>query len=122
MKKKRGGQTLPADEKRTHCVSVRLNQVELAELDQAREKTEMQRGTYLRSVSRGVVPKIIPEINKQAWRELARMAGNLNQLQAAINSGQLVGGQVATDMITELYLEVQGLRMELIGGGDESQN
>lgn len=112
---KRGPRPLLADEKRNHCVSVRLNKQELADLDQGREKVKMQRGEYLRYASRGVIPKTIPEINREAWADLARLAANVNQQQAAINSG-LATSTLESGALKELYLAIQALRLDLIQG------
>lgn len=114
MPKRRHGPTpLPLAELRTHTVSVRLNAAELADLDRDRAPVHMQRGEYLRAASRGELPKTIPEINREAWANLARAVGNLNQFQAAINEGRAAGYPAQT--IEELRDLVQKLRAELIG-------
>lgn len=104
---------MDAIELRTHTVSVRLNAAELAELDVARERVKMQRGEYLRSASSGVLPPTIPQINREAWASLARVAGNLNQYQAQINGGHAHGH--APDVIQDLAEQVQKLRSQLLG-------
>lgn len=70
-------------EKRQHCVSVRMNSVELDELDKRRGR--MRRGTYVRQSLLGSPPPIIPEINRKAYSELARSASNLNQIALRLN-------------------------------------
>ena len=78
---------LPADEVRGHCVSVRLNADELAQLDTLCSSMNMQRGEYLRAASLHIMPPppvIIPALNKTAWTELAAAASNLNQLMRAV--------------------------------------
>lgn len=114
MPKRRHGPTpLPPAELRTHTVSVRLNAAELAALDRDRAPVHMQRGEYLRAASRGELPKTIPAINREAWANLARAVGNLNQYQAAINEGRATGYPAKT--IEDLRDRVQNLRSELIG-------
>lgn len=112
-RRKRGPQSLAPGEKRNHCVSVRLNFAELAWLDAARAGVKMQRGEYLRSASRGVLPPTIPQINREAWVNLARVVGNLNQYQQAINAGTVHGHQPET--IQELADLVKKLRGDLLG-------
>lgn len=112
-RRKRGPKPLAPAEKREHCVSVRLNSAELAWLDAARSGVKMQRGEYLRSASRGVLPPTIPAINREAWASLARVAGNLNQYQAQINGGLSNGHPPETiQLLTDL---VQKLRGDLLG-------
>lgn len=112
-RRKRGPKPLAPAEKREHCVSVRLNSAELADLDAARAGVKMQRGEYLRSASRGVLPTTIPQINREAWANLARVAGNLNQYQQAINGGSSNGHP--PEVIQELADLVQKLRADLLG-------
>jgi len=96
-----------------YAVSVRLNSAELADLDAARALVRMQRGEYLRSASRGVLPPTIPQINREAWASLARVAANLNQYQAQINAGGVHGHP--PEVIQALVELVQKLRAELLG-------
>lgn len=112
-KRKRGPKPLPVADRREHCVSVRLNFAELSDLDSARASVRMQRGEYLRAASRGVLPPTIPQINREAWAELARVVGNLNQYQARINAGGVHGHP--PEVIQSLTDQVQKLRRELLG-------
>ena len=107
---RRGPKPLPTDETRTHCVSVRLNVVELAQLDS--QCGEMQRGEYLRVAALHRLPSVVPEINKNAWVELSRLSANLNQYQAAINARRAPDQQVD---IANLSDQVAGLRNDLLG-------
>ena len=84
----RGPRTLSLAEKRVHTVSTRLNVHELARLDAARLPVRMQRGEYLRNAALDVLPKPIPEVNRDAWSILARAAANLNQLTREANRGR----------------------------------
>lgn len=87
--KSRVGPTkLNEEEKRTHCVSVRLAESELSELDKKRKKVGLKRGEYLRAAGFNALPPQIPEINKNAWIELSRAASNLNQIAKALNVGE----------------------------------
>lgn len=60
-------------------------------------------------------PPQVPEINREAWRSLARTVANINQLTHHANAG----GRVDEDLrpvLDELRAEVQALRSELVGG------
>lgn len=108
---RRGPVPLPAADKRGHCVSVRLNGRELAQLDAQRGR--FQRGEWLRIAALDQLPPSVPEANVQAWAELARLAANLNQAQAAINRGDSDGHQV--ELLGDLRSAVAALRRELVG-------
>ena len=87
-RRRRGPAPLDADDKRDHTVSVRLNAGELSRLDSLRAGVVMQRGEYLRAAALHQLPPTIPAINREAWAAMARVAGNLNQYQTAINEGR----------------------------------
>lgn len=74
---------------RTHCVSVRLNPSELAQLDTAR--CTLPRGAYLRRAWAGArLPRPVPPANVEALTQLRGLASNLNQLARHANqNGQL---------------------------------
>jgi hypothetical protein len=112
-RRKRGPKPKAPDSLRVHTVSVRLNPAELAELDSARTGVKMQRGEYLRNASIGKLPPTVPEINQEAWTNLARVAGNLNQYQQRINEGLATGHPA--EVIDELRDCVKSLRRELLG-------
>jgi hypothetical protein len=108
---RRGPVPLPASDKRGHCVSVRLNGRELAQLDGQRGR--FQRGEWLRMSALDQLPPTVPEANVQAWAELARLAANLNQAHASINRGDSDGHQV--ELLEDLRAAVATLRRELVG-------
>ena len=104
---RRGPAPLPAAEKRQHCVSVRLNADELARLDGVRG--QFQRGEWLRMAALDRLPPTVPELNRQAWADLARAAANLNQLARHLNEGR---GSTDADAIRS---ELSAFRLALIG-------
>lgn len=108
---RRGPVPLPAADKRGHCVSVRLNGRELAQLDAQRGR--FQRGEWLRMAALDQLPPTVPEANVRAWAELARLAANLNQAQFAINRGDSDVHQV--ELLEHLREAVSALRRELVG-------
>ena len=110
-RQKRRGRN-PLDDPRTHCVSVRLNDVELALLDS--KVGGMARGEWMRCAALDKLPKVIPIINHKQWVELAKLAGNLNQIARAFNShGIKDDAQVA-----EARAALAELRKQLVGHAD----
>ena len=112
-RRRRGPAPLDADDKRDHTVSVRLNAGELDRLDTLRAQVSMQRGEYLRAAALHLLPPTIPALNREAWAAMARVAGNLNQYQTAINEGR--AHEYPHGFLDELRDMVQGFRRDLIG-------
>lgn len=54
-----------------------------------------------------------PEINRNAWVQLSRTTGNLNQLAHAINIGRATGVELKT--LVDLRIQVEHLRSALLG-------
>lgn len=107
VKKKRGRKSLSKDEKRTHVVSVRVNGSELSIIDARRGK--VQRGTWLRHAAfQNETIQPVPELNRQAYIELARAAANLNQLAHRANANQVVD-------ISDLTERLSSFRLALLG-------
>ena len=92
-------------ELRSHCVSSRFSPSELATLDARRGK--IPRGEYVRRCTFGTPPVPFPQPNVQAYAELARAAGNLNQIARKVNDGVFD--------IESLARELALFRMRLIG-------
>lgn len=96
---------------RTHCVSVRLNPLELIELDKRRGK--IRRGTFLRNMFLGrKEPPQIPIVNLDSFRVSARWAANLNQIARSLN----VGADVDIEAVRST---LRSFRLALLGGEDE---
>ncbi len=103
-KKRHGPEPLP--DARTHCVSTRLNDSELKQLDMQRGR--LARGEYLRCGALDELPPTIPTINRDAWVSLSRAASNLNTIGKAINQSD----DVSHDEIIQALKE---FRAALIG-------
>ena len=116
-KRRRGPIPLDVNERRNHCVSVRLNKHELDLLDARRSNFE--RGEWLRMASIDQLPCSIPAVNREAWIELARLAANLNQFQAAINAGRASG--YPSDFLEDVLSQVKALRRDLLGTGGNDE-
>lgn len=122
-RRRHGPAPKPQAEQRRHSVSCRLTDAELALLDDLRG--EVSRGEWLRLAAMSKPPRIVPTVNKVAWADLSRVAGNLNQLNRAINEGKLTTKDAAGAgrMLMGLRAQVDQLRRSLIGqeSPDESQ-
>lgn len=105
-KSRRGRTPMEACDKRTHTVSVRLNDAEIAQLDAARGGH--QRGEWLRMSGLDRLPPNIPELNRQVRSELSRAASNLNQIAKAINSKN-------APAVEAIRLQILEFRAALIG-------
>lgn len=93
-----GKPKLPSDDVREHCVSVRLNKAELTQLDSKR--SGYRRGEWLRMAALHQLAPVLPEVNKEAWAELARSAANLNQITKHLNTKAPDSGISRTEMFT----------------------
>jgi hypothetical protein len=106
LKRRRGPAPIAAADRRTHRVSVYLSAAELAALDDLRGG--VGRGRYLRNAALDTPPPQIPDINIEAWRSLAPVASNLNQLARRANTGESVD-------IEAVRADLQNLRAAMIG-------
>lgn len=111
---RRGPIPLPAAERRVHCVSVRLHAGELAIVDARRGR--LQRGEYLRVAALDrLPPPPPPEINRQAWADLGRLASNLNQIAKRMwMYGERERSEIERSEIESLVSLISELRAELI--------
>lgn len=69
---------------RTHCVSIRLNNAELSELNTLRGY--YAKGEWLRMTFLNKLPPIIPAINVEAWKALSEISQKLNRIALHIDS------------------------------------
>jgi hypothetical protein len=107
-RKKRHGPE-PVGDPRNHCVSTRLNAAELIQLD--RQRGQMARGEYLRVAALDVLPPMIPAINQEAWVQLSRAAGNLNQLSRALNKNNNVSHDEIIQALKEFRAALVGAKL-----------
>jgi hypothetical protein len=105
-KSRRGHPKLDKAECRNNCVSVRLNDAELALLEKRRGG--LKKGEWLRMAALDELPPMIPEVNRQAWVALARAHSNINQIAAKLNRGDLVD-------VASINAEIAEFRRKLIG-------
>ena len=106
LKRRRGPAPIAAADRRAHRVSVYLSAAELAALDDLRGG--VGRGRYLRNAALDTPPPQIPAVNIEAWRSLAPVASNLNQIASRLNVEVNVPA-------SEVRTELQNLRAAMIG-------
>lgn len=94
---------------RTHCVSVRLNRDELSMLNAKRGP--MKQGEWLRCAALDKLPLVVPEINQEKWRELARAAANLNQISRSLH----LCNDINTEELDQIRKDLMGFRTALLG-------
>ena len=118
--------------KRTHTVSVRLTPDERASWDGLRVAAgRRELGAWVRDVVNDVAaghrpagaaggqparavpggPRVVPEVNQDAYRQLVGVAANLNQVARRLNAGgELAGGELAAVLVAvrEAARAVQG--------------
>jgi hypothetical protein len=97
------------EDPRTHCVSVRLNCDELSILNAKRGP--MKQGEWLRCAALDKLPPVVPEINQEKWRELARAAANLNQISRYLH---LCNG-LNTEEFDQIHKDLTEFRAALLG-------
>lgn len=107
IRRRRGRPTLPEDQQRLHAVTCRLTTAERDHVDAARGGTT--RGEFIRLAALARPPRVVPELNRVAWGELSRLAGNLNQLARRANS------EADFDDMSAVANQVAELRRALIG-------
>lgn len=77
------------DRRRAHCVSAWCTKEELTKIDSQRSVFNVTSGVYLRAMALGTeltAHPIVPELNCEAWKSLARVGSNLNQVSRHLNS------------------------------------
>ena len=113
-RRNRGGRPRK-DNARSRQIMVRLTEDEYAKLfTKAKERGIAE---YLRATGLNKKPNLrntVPAINSDAWTELARVAGNLNQLARHANEGLVVSDKL-TPILNKLYDELIRLREALQG-------
>lgn len=112
----------PPEQIRARTIGVRVNPVELADLETKAQAAGVTVTEWLRlaGLRRRAPAGVVPAINREAWVELARLAANLNQLARAANEGQTV--TVNEQLLSRLMDQVQALRRGLLGVADDPEH
>lgn len=100
---------------RVETIGVRVSVDEYAALRAKAEQMGMTPAQWLReaALTRRLPTPPVAAINREEYAELARLAGNLNQLTRLANLGEPI--TVTDSLLGELGDEVRRLRLGLIG-------
>jgi hypothetical protein len=109
----------PASADPRQRVSIRLSRSEAQALFDAAELMHLPVTTYLRQAALGRRLVVLPEVNRQAWRDLAKTSGLLNQIAAAIHAGKVPAN--LGPVVKDLAEQVRALRLALVAGGDDGE-
>lgn len=114
IKKRRGPEPIPAEQKRGKRISVYLTGAEYAEL-LSRVKSKDDLAPYIRAqafAGKTPVAVEVPAINLRVYAELARVASNLNQISRKLNAADIVD-------VSQLQTELHAFRLALISQGGQ---
>ncbi len=120
-KRRKGGrQALPDGQRRSIRREVWLSPLELAGLKERAAALGITSGEYLRrAATQSPMPEPpVPPVNREAWRELARLAANANQYQHAVNNGSAHAWQ--PELIPDLLNAIREVRIALLGVASDS--
>lgn len=111
----------PQGEVRKRTIGVRVNATELDALQRKADSLGLPLAQWLRKValSRFVPRPLVPEVNREAYAELAKLAGNLNQLARAAHEGRAV---VPFPLLKATHDALNALRLELLGASRDRQD
>ena len=104
---------------RRSTIGVRVSAAEYATLRTRAEDMGLTPAQFLRhtALTRRLPSPPVPAVNREQYANLARMAGNLNQLTRRANAGQNV--ILTPPLVQLLRAEINRLRQALLGtGGD----
>jgi len=109
------------EDNKTRTLGVRFTETEAALVSQKAKAAGLRPSTFIRQAALGRrISPPAPEINREAWAALGKLAGNLNQILHHLNSGFATG--LDSNLIFKLRREVQTLRADLLGGKNESDS
>lgn len=102
--------------KRTTAVSLRVSASELEQIKEAARAAGLPPTVFIRCAALGQHIESrppIPAINAQAYAQLGRVGGSLNQIAARLNTGERVEGDQLVAVLSALTKTVRALRAEL---------
>lgn len=114
-------------EKRETKITLRLTHDEHDRLRDLAHAARLQLAEFVRSAALGrdiqPAPPVAPQVNREVYADLARLAANFNQVARHLNEGRaIVGNQLARDVIAQILQiseQLATLRAELIGNGEQ---
>ena len=95
-------------EKRLNKVSVFMTDEELARVSAHAVLRKRRAASYLRDAGLNCIPPTIPALNRDAWVELSRAAGNLATVATAMRGGDFIE-------LSEIKQKLADFRLKLIG-------
>lgn len=116
---RRGGRPQLDDAmRRTNRINVPVNEEEKSLIKGKAMAYRMSGAFFLRQLGLGHrMRRPLPAINIQAYRDLGRMAANLNQVVTLLNRGREVG--LAPEFAQQLLELLQSTRRALLGVGEK---
>ena len=116
-----GRPRVPQGEVRKRTIGVRVNAAELDALQRKADSLGLPLAQWLRKValSRFVPRPLVPEVNREAYAELAKLAGNLNQLARASHEGR---ASVPFPLLKATHDALNALRLELLEAKHDRQD
>jgi len=102
---------LPPNRLRRHTVTVRLNDTELAQVNNLRK--QLSRSSWLRDSALQQLPPSIPELNKDAWHELTASLQKLNDLTSFL-SRRGADSQPLSQEVNALRVKLSNVRDALL--------
>lgn len=120
-RRKSGGRPKAVPEVLRRTVGVRLNTAEWAEIQRKADALGIPPTAWMRlaALSRQLPRQRVPAVNREAYAELAKLAGNINQLARAAHEGRAV---VPFPVLKATHDQLKRLRLELLGVADDRQN
>jgi len=107
---------------RGQSLGVCVNPVEMDAIRRKADSVGLPVSQWLRQIAlaRYVPRPLVPELNREVYAELAKLAGNLNQLARAASAAE---DRVLVPMalLKEVYAILQQLRLELLGAESDRQ-
>lgn len=116
---KRGGRPrLAGDQRKIAAVTLRFTAMERELIDTKAGLAAFTVPEFIRHAALSLdIPAAVPELNREAYSELANLGNNLNQISRAINSDGNIAVQLPTliKLLPRLTIAVQSLRLALLG-------
>lgn len=116
-KRNRGGRpSLPDSERRIVRLQPGFTMDEIEAVEERAAALGIDSCEWLRTAALGLTVKSVPAINRAAYSELSKLAANINQIAHVANATSAVNTSDLIKTLSEVRIEVQTLRSELIGG------
>ena len=94
-------------------IKIFLNDEERSSIESKAHGAGLALSSFIRRVALGSKISTVPQPNAEKWQDLARLAGNLNQIAKAANT--CTGVEVDSTLLMEVAVLVRSLRQDLIG-------